>query len=1034
MTGFFSVSLKHFRLMGDPQPQWRRPQLGALTAMVAHWSLNDADPCVLSIPTGSGKTAIALAAPFLRQEPPKRVLVVAPSVAVREQLVKQFESQAILQQIGALSVLADQDDGIPVPSVGELSGLPDSWESLLDYDVVVALPNSISPMHFDEAHQPPLDLFDMIVIDEAHHAPADTWKAILDHFGHVPSVLLTATPIRRDRKRIPGRLVYHYPVRRALAEGIFQPVEARLLPMPATQTRANSDALIADEVLRIFHSEAHGNSTLMIRAGSIQRLQELSAIYETKGLALERLHNRVSPTKQKSIIERLRLGDTRAVAVVGMLGEGFDLPSMRIVAYHDKHKSLPATIQLIGRLARASEAFPQQSVLVTVRDEDVFPELKGVVRELYQEDPDWSVVLPGVIDDEIVTILRDREFAESFTTDGDTISPSWLHPLRRSVVLEVSDPNWEPPFHEEALREEFQQGSRIGRGIVRLSAVTEDRRFLALVVETMEQPKWSSEPSLTDRRFDLHVVAFRRSARVDLPSLVFLNTEAGTVNYLMEHLGINEIATALDPDRVSKYLDSLERRGVSSVGVKATAAANRGTTAYKNFMGSNVDRGLRASDVAGAALGHAMLQFNDGGQSSTAGASTAKGKLWVTRYASLRDYDEWIDDTAARLWFDFGSPSGPLLPNVNRGQRLTEWPDSLLVAAELHPALSGQSWSFALGEGITCAIEDVELHVAQDPTGTFAVPGRAVNERVEFVAVRNDRNHGTQHALWHGCVDTAGQTHSLSAEIEIRRGYSEPRNLSKLLTEFPPTLYFADGTTTSGPVVYRNRRLGFMFPPDGLVVIDWTGVDVTAETRATAAGKGHGLQSIHERLESHLRNVPRAGKHRWIICNDGSGEIADYLVIEVVRSGEIKLGLWHAKFGAGQPSVRIEDVQVVVAQALRSRRWFTDSRLWAELCARLVGESSPRATLVDGSDDPRRLLVYLGYDPHNGGRRRHSWRRRTPIILSEVGIVQPGLSGSQHASQLAQRTASALGVQELIELFADVTLADGRSGSLIVSA
>jgi len=674
VTGFFSVSLKHFRLMGDPQPQWRRPQLGALTAMVAHWSLNDAEPCVLSIPTGSGKTAIALAAPFLRQEPPKRVLVVAPSVAVREQLVKQFESQAILQQIGALSVLADQDDGIPVPSVGELSGLPDSWESLLDYDVVVSLPNSISPMHFDEAHQPPLDLFDMIVIDEAHHAPADTWKAILDHFSHVPSVLLTATPIRRDRKRIPGRLVYHYPVRRALAEGIFQPVEARLLPMPATQTRANSDALIADEVLRIFHSEAHGNSTLMIRAGSIQRLQDLSAIYEAKGLALEGLHNRVSPTKQKAIIERFRLGDTRAVAVVGMLGEGFDLPSMRIVAYHDKHKSLPATIQLIGRLARASEASPQQSVLVTVRDEDVFPELKGVVRELYQEDPDWSVVLPGVIDDEIVTILRDREFAESFTTDGDTISPSWLHPLRRSVVLEVSDPNWGPPFQEEALPEEFQQGTRIGRGIVRLSAVTEDRRLLALVVETMEQPKWSSEPSLTDRRFDLHVVAFRRSARVDLPSLVFLNTEAGTVNYLMEHLGINEIATALDPDRVSKYLDSLERRGVSSVGVKATAAANRGTTAYKNFMGSTWIEGSEQATLLARPLGtrcsnstmevslrpqaHLPPRANSGSPGMHRFVTTTTGSTTQLRDSGLTSAPR-VDRCCPTLTVGSGSPNGP---------------------------------------------------------------------------------------------------------------------------------------------------------------------------------------------------------------------------------------------------------------------------------------------------------------------------------------------------------------------------------------
>jgi hypothetical protein len=32
----------------------------------------------------------------------------------------------------------------------------------------------------------------------------------------------------------------------------------------------------------------------------------------------------------------------------------------------------------------------------------VFPELKGVVRDLYDEDSDWPEILPGIIDAEIV--------------------------------------------------------------------------------------------------------------------------------------------------------------------------------------------------------------------------------------------------------------------------------------------------------------------------------------------------------------------------------------------------------------------------------------------------------------------------------------------------------------------------------------------------------------------------------------------------------------------------------------------------------
>lgn len=39
---------------------WRSPQAGALGAVISHWSLNQADPTLVSIPTGAGKTGIGL--------------------------------------------------------------------------------------------------------------------------------------------------------------------------------------------------------------------------------------------------------------------------------------------------------------------------------------------------------------------------------------------------------------------------------------------------------------------------------------------------------------------------------------------------------------------------------------------------------------------------------------------------------------------------------------------------------------------------------------------------------------------------------------------------------------------------------------------------------------------------------------------------------------------------------------------------------------------------------------------------------------
>src|SRR5207253_1600524 len=129
--------------------------------------------------------------------------------------------------------------------------------------------------------------------------------------------------------------------------------------------------------------------------------QILAQLYLDRNIQIQVLHSGLAKTTQETTIQQLREGTLKGVAVVGMLIEGFDLPSLRIVAYHDKHKSLPATAQLIGRLARADAGYPQESILVTGRDIDVFPELRGVVRQLYDEDADWASVLPGIVDEQI---------------------------------------------------------------------------------------------------------------------------------------------------------------------------------------------------------------------------------------------------------------------------------------------------------------------------------------------------------------------------------------------------------------------------------------------------------------------------------------------------------------------------------------------------------------------------------------------------------------------------------------------------------
>jgi superfamily II DNA or RNA helicase len=1025
-ASFYKAAHPFATVLGGSAGGWRTPQRGVLGAVAAHWSLDRDEPTLASIPTGSGKTAVALATPFVAAEPPRRVLVLVPSQTLREQLAGEFRSQDQLRRIGVLPTHFEAR-----PTVIEVKGLVSDWSSLADADVVVALPNSISPsVYAPDGEPPPHDLFDMVVVDEAHHAPADTWRAVIDHFAGARFLLLTATPRRRDGRRIPGSLEYHYPLRRALDEGLYKSIEPVLLP--AGDNRDACDAAIADKAISLLGEDRHRTSVLIVRAANLTRLKAIAAAYEAREAPLTLLHSRLSGGRQEEIVEGLRNSDVQRVGVVGMLGEGFDLPAIRLIAYHDKHRSLPATVQMIGRLARVDPAYPQPSHLITVNDADVYPELKAALKELYDEDSDWATVLPKILDEEIENEQADREFLESLPSSMNEVDPAHLKPLKRAFVYEVPA-DWLASFLT-AIPPGLALGARFGGGgTVLYSGADPERRLLVLVVRYVELPKWSSDPALADVRYEFHAVMHRPPPRTNLPGIVFLSiSRDGLREGMQRQLGLTS-DQLVDPETLGAYLDSLDRRSVSSVGVRNTNSSSRGRASYRNFMGSGVDRGLRDVDTARAALGHVMFQieFADG-SSANAGAAIEKSKLWLTRYGPLRELSEWADETSKLLWDPQGVAQGPLLPRMDRGRRARKWPDAAPLAAELDPVLFGSGWAIFRGGLQVASLEEVELYVNDDPTGTLNdVAGPTTDGRIRIVAVAIDEGSGVPQLVWRGEADLDGAVIGDEA-VTARRGLGIEMPLAELLTQHPPSLYFLDGTTVVGPVTYDRRSLQ-PFDTRALRVDDWTGIDITAETRKTAAKRNDGKRSVHERVEEILLGRPRIGTHRWILINDGSGEFADHIVVEELASGEIALGLWHSKAStSATAAVRIKDFQVVVAQALRSRGLFFSISFWADLAGRVAREVPPYADILASSDDPDLLKQRLGLDPQPTVT---PWTQSLPTVRGTVGVVQPGLSVSAFEAELSTDPIphGANALNQLFSVLSDAAISDGADLFWLVS-
>ncbi len=72
-----------------------------------------------------------------------------------------------------------------------------------------------------------------------------------------------------------------------------------------------------------------------------------------------------------------------------MFSEGIDFPELKICAIHDKYKSLPITMQFVGRLARAQANLGKASIIANTVDDDT----NEAMQELYSQDSDWNQIL-----------------------------------------------------------------------------------------------------------------------------------------------------------------------------------------------------------------------------------------------------------------------------------------------------------------------------------------------------------------------------------------------------------------------------------------------------------------------------------------------------------------------------------------------------------------------------------------------------------------------------------------------------------------
>lgn len=958
MSEYFRKNHRKIDLLPDGATGLRRPQLGAASALLSH-STRRTEPAVVALPTGTGKTAILQLTPFLWSS--GRTLVVTPSRLVRDQISSGFRNLSLLKDLGVLP----RDLECPlVHEVKERIKSADEWESLRDCDVVVTTTMSASPS-IDGIAAPPQDLFTLVLVDEAHHSPAASYSSLLSSFPDALHAYFTATPFRRDKKLLAGKMVYSYPLKAAIEDGIYGSVE--YIPCEVDEAY-NHDLAIAKlaESEYLADRESGLDHRMMVRTDSVARAKELVGIYESKtSLRLQLATGGHSLKHIKSVVKKLESGELDGVVCVDMFAEGVDFPRLKLAALHAPHKSLAVTLQFVGRFARTNA-----DGLGTAKFIAVPQEIDAEVRELFKSGANWEDLVANLSDARITEeeTVRDglASFETDFAIDEDDVEVTIdsLNPYFHAKVYRCEkEPNWDlKPF--------------IPRGCELIfHAVSDDLASAVLICERRTKPKWLDNNSLADSKHLLAIVHYNR-----LNQLLFVNSqEHGEELYenIVESLYLDQpdvVCSPLSHGAISRALRLLKNPRFYNLGMRNREIGGHDES-YRTLTGPHADRRVNRTDGNTRSRGHVFGGSTGENDSVTLGVSTLS-KLWSNKYELVPRFVDWCHALAMEIANTSPVVTGSNLDHLATGQRIDRLPAVPLAAVWNEHAFQ-HSQQVAISEtGEIREIAGLELQIDRDSLTA---------NKVEFDLLADTISIGR--------FSYSPNTKEMFSRVDsgadlIVPGKLVDGTLEEYLRIRPPTFFLADFSTIVGRDWYRHAQNG---PLDRSLIRTFDEFGVSVDIEHECSGARAGMDTIHDFTEQQFLDSTAD----VVIYDHRSNEVADYISLTETDEAII-CRLAHCKGASGKktkrpkkPASRVDDAYEVAGQIVKCLPF---SHRPDELRAKLVSRIASGSVLKRGTVE--RLERILS----NASRKRFEYK---------VILVQPGLSESRLNEKVESVLASA---------------------------
>lgn len=931
----------------------RNPQIGAIHSILGHLT-NANEIGTVVLPTGTGKTETMLS--ILVSNRCKKLLVTVPSDSLRFQLASKFYDFGWLKKKDKNGrSIVNQSAMFPI--VGILNTGFDSIDELELFfnkcNVVISTMDLVSASPYIEKIA---NFCSHLFIDEAHHSKASNWNKFIQSFEKGKVLQFTATPYRNDRQILDGKIIYNFSLKQAQEQGYFKEIE--FLPIREYYLKDADVQIAKTAVEKLREDIAKGyDHIIMARCENKKRAEEVFEIYQQyPDLSPVLIHSTINGKNRikNEIINKQH----RVIVCVDMLGEGFDLPELKIAAFHDIRKSLPITLQFAGRFTRTSRDanLGNASFVANLHQ----PSINDELSLLYAKESNWNSILPSLSLQATQEQVNLQEFLSGFTSLNETIIPFQdIRPAFSTVVYKNLTDDWNP--------EGFADGIKGYNSYeYKFYDINHEKKTLVVLLGSKKNVDWGSFNDVYNIEWAIYIVYWEQNN-----NLLFIHSSDKGSHYQdLAKAIITDSTIMIKDENVFKTFYNVNRVKLFNVGRRKGLGKD---VSFQSYYGKSVQDEL-ADEKGGINNNVFGVGFEDGDIASI--GCSRKGGIWSYSRGSIIEFLDWCNKVGEKLSNNAIDPNEILLKNSIKPKKISVRPNIFPISVDWDPELYKDIESrivfHTLGQEFDISTSELNIlnpSINQNLLFSFDTDICTITFQINLVQEFIEEEIVYSYSIV--------KTSENNAVVNIG---SKSFTIEEFFNEYPPQIWFADGSFLQGNDLVQFHEDVMAFPRDQIIVWNWENINIRKESENFDEIRIDSIQyNCFQRL--FLDN-----SYEILYNDDNSGEIADIITIKNLEN-EIKVEFYHLKFALnGVVSNEIKNLYEVCGQAQKSLIWkykdgykFINQLIKREVLKGKAGQTRLKKGTLDDLD---KLLQIA---------------KVTKPVSYDIYIVQPGFS-KQNAS------------------------------------